>query len=693
MKLYLIVLVWVLISITIQAQEKEQGTAAEFEQQLENLALQTEADTEDDSYLQQLDYLRQHPLNLNEAGADELKELQLLTDLQISCFLQYRSLLGKLISEYELQAVPGWDLITIHRLLPFIQINRNVTIIERLWQRMTGGETSLLFRFAQILEIAKGFEEKYYLGSPLRFLMRYRYQYKNVLQYGITGDKDAGEQFFRGAQSKGFDFYSFHFFARRLGFIKALAIGDFTVNLGQGLIQWQSLAFKKSAAVLTIKRQGPVLRPYSAAGEFNFNRGIGITVQRQHWEATVFASRRKTDANLVGADTLMGEDETIAALQTSGYHRTMAELQHRNRVQTDAAGGNIRFGNHRGHIGFNTVQYRLSSPFQLPPEPYDRYAITGSNWGNYSIDYSYTFRNLHIYGEAAADKKNNKAWLNGLLVSVSAKVDLALVYRRIPAGYQSLFGNAFTENALPANENGFYVGMVVRPVYGWQLNAYADFYSFPWLKYRVDAPSGGCEYLVQLTHTPNKQVEMYSRYRSERKLANVFNTGLSTRPVAQIERQNWRTQLVFRASRIWSFQNRVEMVWYSSNNKTIKENGFSGQVDITYSGVKDFLTANARIQYFETDSYDSRIYVYEKDVLYGFSIPVFFEKGFRYYINIKNNISSFLPRRYRKKYNCVLWWRWAQSLFAHEKMIGSGWDAISGNRKTECKVQVMLSTR
>lgn len=50
---------------------------------------------------------------------------------------------------------------------------------------------------------------------------------------------------FKGRQKAGFDFYSVHLFARRLGIIQSLAIGDFTVNLGQGLIQWQSLAFKK----------------------------------------------------------------------------------------------------------------------------------------------------------------------------------------------------------------------------------------------------------------------------------------------------------------------------------------------------------------------------------------------------------------------------------------------------------------
>jgi len=97
-----------------------------------------------------------------------------------------------------------------------------------------------------------------YPGSPQKVFIRYKYQYKNLLQYGVVGEKDAGEQFFKGSQKQGFDFYSVHFFVKNIGVIKSLALGDYTVSLGQGLTQWQSLAFKKSADVLSVKRQSPV---------------------------------------------------------------------------------------------------------------------------------------------------------------------------------------------------------------------------------------------------------------------------------------------------------------------------------------------------------------------------------------------------------------------------------------------------
>ena len=273
------------------------------EQQLENLTDADQAETEDDSYLQQLEQFRRNPLNLNTAEINELRELRILTDLQIANFISYRRLFGKFISIYELQAIPTWDVFTLRKLLAFITIASPVSLKDDLAMRFKGGNHSLLFRFAQVLEKQKGFDKSStgtkYLGNPQRLFLRYRYVYKNLLQFGFAGDKDSGEQFFNGTQNKGFDFYTFHLFARKIGIIQALALGDFTVNMGQGLIQWQSLAFKKSVDVMGVKRQSAILRPYNSAGEFNFNRGIGITIKKENIEATAFASIRQLSANFV----------------------------------------------------------------------------------------------------------------------------------------------------------------------------------------------------------------------------------------------------------------------------------------------------------------------------------------------------------------------------------------------------------
>jgi len=651
------------------------------EQQLENQTDVDQAETEDDAWLQDMEQFRKNPLNINVAEAEELKQLRIITDLQIASLISYRSLFGKFISVYELQAVPAWDVSTIKKILPFITVASPVSFANEAGKRLRDGEHSFLLRISQVLERSRGFDKSTsgtkYLGSPQRVFFRHRYNYKNLLQFGIAGDKDAGEQFFKGKQSKGFDFYSFHLFARKLGAIQSLALGDFTVNMGQGLIHWQSLAFKKSVDVMGVKRQSAVLRPYSSAGEFFFHRGAGITIKKGKIETTAFASVRKLSANFV-ADTVNNED-FISSFLTAGYHRTESELSDRNKLTQSTFGGNIAYKNNHWQVGVNGVYYHFSSPVQKRDEPYNLYAVSGDTWYNFSIDYSYTYKNLHFFGEAAADKDLDKAFINGLLLSVDPKVDISVVQRTIAAGYQSVNGNAFTENTYPTNETGFYIGASVRPAVSWRIDAYADVFRFPWLKYLVDAPGSGKDFLTQVTFTPNKQTEIYSRFRYESKQANQPDNSTVTNFLVFLPRQNWRTQVSFKPNQYLTLRSRAEMLWYDKKGNN-SEKGFLGFVDVGYKPMMSPFSGILRLQYFETDGYNSRLYAYENDVLYSYSIPAFFDKGFRYYFNVNYDLTRKL----------TLWLRWAQTLYPDKQSIGSGLDEIQGKRRSEMRLQVRL---
>ncbi|HSU28382.1 MAG TPA: hypothetical protein VLJ68_08370, partial [Chitinophagaceae bacterium] len=648
------------------------------EQQLENQTDADQGETDDDSYLLELEQFKKDPIRINLAEAEELKLLRVLTDLQIANFISYRKLFGALISIYELQSIPGWDILTIRKILPYVTIAVPVSIGQEAGRRFKDGDHSLLIRVSQVLEKSDGFDHSTpgtkYLGSPQRILLRYRYTYKNLLQYGLVGDKDAGEQFFKGAQSKGFDFYSFHLFARKIGVIQALALGDFTVNMGQGLIQWQSLAFKKSVDVLGIKRQSAVLRPYNSAGEFYFHRGAGITIRKGRIESTAFISFRKIGGNFV---TDPGNNEDfISSFLTSGYHRTTSENDDRNNVNQTAVGGNIIYRGNSWQVGVNGVYYKFSLPVQKQDEPYNLYAISGNNWYNLSVDYSYTRRNLHWFGEAAVDRHFNKAFINGLLLSVDPRVDLSFVQRTIGKAYQAINGNAYTENTYPTNETGFFAGITVRPRAGWRFDAYGDIYKFPWLKSQVDAPSRGTDYLVQLTYTPSKQVEVYTRFRNESKQGNQPDNTSTTNYLVFLPKQSWRLQVSYKLNPGLTLRNRVELVWYDHNGVN-KETGFLGFFDVLYKPMMAPASAVLRLQYFETGGYNSRIYAYESDVLFSYSIPAFYDKGFRYYLVLNYDISKKLS----------VWARVAQTIYQDKNIVGSGLDEIQGNKKTELKLQ------
>ncbi len=647
------------------------------EQQLENLTDVQEGDIEDDQYLQQLQYYRQHPLNINTATADDFRFFRFITDLHIQNLLQYRRVFGNLVSIYELQAVPTWDIATIRKIQLYITTEDPINLKEEMLNRLQKGEHYLLARSSRILEKQRGYDTSlntHYLGSPYRLLFRYKYQYKNLLQYGLTADKDAGEAFFKGAQSKGFDHYSFHFFARQLGIIKSLAFGDFAINLGQGLTQWSSLAFKKGSEVMSIKRQASVLNPFGSGAEFNFNRGAGVTIKKGSIEATALGSYQKISGNAI-LDTVTNE-EAFSSLLTSGLHRTPSEIADRNNIGQTAFGGNVTYQSSFFKVSLNAIAYQFSKPLQKSDQPYNKFAISGKDWANYSMDYSFTRRNVHFFGEAAADKNFKKAFINGALVSIDPKVDVSLLYRNIHQAYQALYGNAFTESFRPSNEKGFYTGVTIRPASTWRIDTYADFYRFSYLKFRVDAPSQGRDYLLQLTYQPNKQFELYTRFRNEHKQINESETDSVTHFLVVKPRQNWRFHFSYLINPSLTIKARTEAVWYNKKEKE-SERGFLTYIEGAFKPTRN-LSANLRLQYFETDGFDSRIYAYESDVLYSYSIPVFLDKGFRYYLNMNYDISKKL----------TVWLRFAQTIYRDQEIIGSGLDEIKGNKRTEAKFQL-----
>jgi hypothetical protein len=196
------------------------------------------------------------------------------------------------------------------------------------------------------------------------------------------------------------------------------------------------------------------------------------------------------------------------------------------------------------------------------------------------------------------------------------------------------------------------------------------------LRYRVDAPSTGSDYLIQLNYKPNKQLEIYTRYHSESKAINANPLLLTLSPVIQQPKKNWRTQVAYKINTAVTIRNRTEIVWFDKRGLAA-EQGFLIYFDFLYKPMLNPFSGSIRLQYFETNGYNSRLYAYENDVLYSFSIPVFYDKGYRYYLNLNYDVN--------KKFS--LWIKWAQTLYKDKTLVGTGLDEIKGNKKSEIKLQ------
>ena len=659
----------------------------ETQQRIESIIEDLEEDIDITELFNELESLRQQPLNINTASANELARIIFLNPIQINNLIEHRKKLGNLLSLLELQSVDGFDLETINAIEPFITISEVVARRQfSLADILTHGNSQFFLRYQRLFEEQTGFSDiepellaanpnARYLGSPFRLFTRYRFTYYNNLSFGITAEKDPGEELFAGSQPDGFDFYSAHFHLRNAGRIKALSIGDFQVQFGQGLALWSGLAFGKSSQAVNIMKNGIGLRQYTSADENNFMRGAGVTVSLGSFEVTGFLSSKNRDANVLEIDTITQEDIVITSLLQSGLHRTPRELADKNSVRETYWGSNITFRRSNYHIGITGYMMELGSELRRNLSFHNQFELNSStNWAA-SVDYNYIIRNFNVFGEIATSQSGGHAILNGIMMALDPGLSLSLLHRSFSRDYQSLLSNAFSESARASNENGLYVGLNARINPRWSINAYADHFTFPWMRHRTYALSRGYDYLVQVNFRPQRRTEIYARYRIRNRPLNHPGINAIPYPVDFL-RQNIRIHFSYQVSPSFTFNNRIEIVdigHYSDNQR-----GFLIYHDIAYKNFASRWTFNMRYAVFDTDGFDSRIYAHENDVLYAFSFPFYSDKGHRAYI----------VARYRINRNLDLQARLAQTFFSNRNTIGSGLDLIHDNSRTELKAQL-----
>ena len=634
----------VLMALGYQGWSQEEQEHQEMQEfQMEQQLLRDESVPEDDGQWQETEAYRRRPLRLNTATEEELQGLQLLHPWQIRSLLLYRKTFGKLLSVYELQAVPGWDQETILRVLPFISIVSAEAADLPFFQRFRGGEKNLLLRSGKL-----------FCSESQSSFIRYRYKLEKQLQWGFTAEKDAGEGFFQGRQRNGFDFYSIHLFAHRAGPFRVLALGDFQVNMGQGLIQWQGMNYA-FGAVLSLKKQSDVLQPYSSAGEFNFHRGAGVTFGQRALQFTSFVSHRKLSAHLKQDSTGTYFNNFIS----SGYHRTASEQKARQSVQMLTTGGSLRLRKTAWQLGLNAVQYQLAVPMRKPAPLYKLFAIEGDHWFNASVDYGITMRNIHFFGEAAIDRRSSWAFTNGMLCSLHPALQLGLSYRYFSKGFQSLFSSAVSQSAAVSNEEGTGLRLEWQPSRRWKVQATVDIFRFPWLKYRIDAPANGYEHLLMVVHQPSKKISLQCRYQLSSKPVNQSDS-LALKLPAWQERRQWRLQWRWEMNARCVFTQRTEYLVAGSKG-ALQESGFSCWLEGTYTPNRRWMF-NGRLHFYETGGYQSRIYSYERDLLYSYSMPAFAGNAIRSYTLIRYKFERRHSQGMKKKLSAECWLKYAFAL-------------------------------
>jgi hypothetical protein len=655
---------------TAPARQVEPGLNAIEESRLEGVAAHVENIPEEDGHWQQLQGYARRKIDLNRADAAALRSLGLLSATQIRQLLLYRQQMGKLVSIYELQAIPDWDEQLISGILPYVRAGNDLEPVYTLKDYMKKGDHTLLFRYGRQLETSKGYlhtdsTSAQYLGSPDRLLLRYRYNFPRYMSWGVVMEKDAGESFFSRYHPQGFDFYSAHLFVKQYKRIRALALGDFTVNMGQGLLNWQSLAFGKGAAVMQVKREGELLKPYASAGESNFYRGAGITVACGKWEGTAFLSSRQLDGSITN---------------NNGYHRSLTELAERHTLGQMTAGGNLTAADREWKAGVNFIHHQLSAPVEKGAAPYQLFAFEGKTLTAASTDFEVTWKGLHFFGEGAISGNGKTAWISGVLFSATANVDMVLLYRNYNRAYQSFYADAWGEFYRPVNENGIYTGISLKVKTWLKINAYADQFRFPWLQYRSSAPGGGRDLLATLTYTPDKRTELFIRYNYTVKQQDGKDNTSFLPPPVRVAYQSWRLQSGLQVERNITIKNRIEVTRRRQEAK--EQRGFLLFQEVNYQCTRWPLQLYVRYTMFATGDGENSMYTLTSGMLYEYAVSRLTGEGHQYQCRI----------RWKFKKGFTLWIRYQQADYEQVASTGNGWDEVEGNNTgiIQCQIQYLF---
>ena len=689
MRLFCLFVALFLASAALQAQDYERRDI-DLDLFIQELFQAQDDDVNYEDLYESLFQYYRNPLNLNTANKEELSSLYVLSETQVNAFFAYRNTYGKLLSIYELQAVPTLDLQTIYKLLPFVTVQDFGINADRrsLFNRIAGEDNNALYlRYERTLQERRGFSARgegrdttRYLGSPDKFYARYRVSHIRDFSLGFTAEKDAGEQFVWDPATRryGIDFFSAHFQVYNKGVFKTIALGDYQLQMGQGLVLASGFgAGKGSETINTLRRSHLGIRPYTSVLEANFFRGAATTLQLGKFDVTGFFSSRRVDANLnFVLDSLGANSEVFfGAERITGFHRTINEIANKGTLRKNDYGGNIAYTSHSQNLklGVTALNTVYNVPLQRTQRDYNQFDFNGKSNLILGAHYSYNWRNFNFFGETARSQSGGIGTVNGFMASLSPKVDFGMVYRNFDRNFHSLYGNGFSEGSRNINERGLYYGIKIRPFSKWEINGYYDRFSFPWLRYQVDAPSGGYEYLGRITFRPSRQVVLYSQYRVENKGKNYPGNTTNIDYVEQAERVNYLFNIDYNSGQILSLRSRVQFNTYQLGKES---SGYMVWQDVNF----DFgrTRVSTRYSIFDTDNWDTRQYAFEKDVLYAFSIPAFYGRGTRVYV--------LLQQKFTRKID--FWIKYAVTQYRDRNEIGTGLEAISGNTASTIRAQI-----
>ncbi|WP_455672601.1 helix-hairpin-helix domain-containing protein [Phocaeicola sp.] len=638
-----------------------------------------------DNDFEELSELKENPINLNAATKEQLERFPFLSAQIIENILYYLYKYGPMMTVNELCLIEDIDWQTIQYLQPFVCVKQvdKQEYKPTLRQVLKYGKQELSTRVDIPVYTKAGYKQhtqaeleknpnKQYLGGRYYHNLRYSFRYRDKIYLGLTAEKDAGEPFFAGRNKKGYDFYSPYLLIRNIGKIKALAIGNYRLSYGYGLVINTDFGMGKTAMLSTLRNKSRGICKHSSTDEYNYFQGTAISYKlSKRWTADAFYSYRQMDGIV--------DNRFITSLKKDGYHRLWREFEKKNSLVNQVIGNNLNYNGKYCELGLTMVYNVFNRQLNPDSKPYNKYYPRGRDFYNIGTDYKFFWKRLCLLGETAIDKCGTIATMNMLSYAPKGATQFIVMNRYYDARYQSIYARSLGEGSAVQNESGIYIGLETRLLKYIRMTCYSDFFYFPWKRYRVsETGTNGFDGLLQLSYSPTYQLAMFIRYRYKNKKKDFTGTDKMKQTIPYIQ-QKCRYQLSYTLKDKLLLKTIVDyaQVHYQSQSAS---NGFLVSQSASYKWGTLPLQLDVSGAWFNTDDYESRLTIYEKGLLYAFSMPSFYYKGTRLAVNA----------RYELDEHIILQAKYGTTHYRNRDKISSGLEQVDGSTKSDLYLQLRL---
>ncbi|MCX6321784.1 MAG: helix-hairpin-helix domain-containing protein [Bacteroidia bacterium] len=581
------------------------------------------------TYIERLYELAENPVKINSAGENEISRLFFLSDFQAKALADYAHSSGRIISVYELVNIPGFDKETAEMMIPFITLDSKTTV----------NSDSVHWRNTSItnLSIRSGNDDTTSLGSPWKILTKYKFT-AGGFSGGFTAEKDPGEKFF-SANPPLPDFLSANLTYNGSGLIRRLIVGDYSARFGQGTNINTGIRTDLSLTAPGYMSASDEIKPYTSTDENNFFRGVAAEFSYENLGLTLFYSKNYSDATL---GSLSGSSKDyIENFYLAGIHNTSSLLQKKDAISELAYGINLSYNFNNLRIGFTWSGDRFSLPVKMTGnDPVDIFDFEGDRNNLYTFSYNGLIKRILLYGEFSTNEYKKYALVQGLSFRPSDRLTINFLFRNYSTGYISFHGKGPGGGSANGNEQGILGNFTFEAAKHLFISGGCDIQQFQWLKYRCSSPSSAMRQEIRVRFTPTETLTIDASYNNR---SSMFNKQESMGIPGQVELES-RTVKV---SAKYTFSDNLTLAT-RLDYKVVDPSGSKGILllqDMVYRFRQLPVTLWFRYCIFQTDDWDSRLYTYENDLLYSFSIPALSGEGSRSYIMVKWEVSDIAELR------------------------------------------------